>query len=257
MKQPMTLPNSQMVPKDDGPCYSLRVLLERLGDSFSSFLYPPLCLHCREVTGSPRDLLCSHCLSLLDLLNPTERCRTCFSTESSYCSLCAKQSLHLDQVGAPFDYEGPAASLIKSFKYGGRVYLASGIAAYMAAQYVRLDWPLPNRIVPVPIAFNHWLQRGFDQTAILAEQLSILLGCPVDHRLYRKSGDYSQAGLSSAQRAQLEGGSIGLKKGSMMKGETVLLLDDVMTTGSTLRRCAEVLLEAQPRKLFGIVVCRA
>jgi ComF family protein len=231
--------------------------LNHIVSSLSSLVFPPLCLHCKDHTAKPDDLFCSHCAHLLELINPEERCPRCFSSKSAFCTTCNQISVVTEQTASAFDYLGPAASLIKSFKYGGQIYLGEGIAAYLAAQFARLDWPFPDRIVPVPMAWTHRFQRGFNQTEVLATHLSTYLGAPVDNCLARNSDDYSQAGLSSEQRLQMEGDTIRLKQNRVFKGETVLLIDDVMTTGRTLQRCAEVLLEAQPRRIYGLVFCRA
>lgn len=163
----------------------------------------------------------------------------------------------MDHVSAAFEYVGPAASMIKALKYGGRVYLAKGAAAYLAAQFLRMEWPFPDLVVPVPIAFNHWMHRGYNQSLLLAQELALLLQCPVKESLTRKSGDFSQAGLSSEQRRRLKGDRIGLKRGADLRGKVILLIDDVMTTGSTMRKCAEVLAEEQPSRIYGLVLCRA
>lgn len=173
------------------------------------------------------------------------------------CSVCLRRRPVFDGLAAAFDYAGPAASLIRKLKYSDQPYLAKGCGAYLAAQVLRLEWPIPDAIVPVPLSLSHWFERGYNQSALMAETLSEILKSSVCHALKRKSGDYSQAGLSRQQRVQLDGSTIQLKQGLSLQDKHILLVDDVTTTGSTLRKCAEALLEASPSSIYGITVCRA
>jgi len=75
--------------------------------------------------------------------------------------------------------------------------------------------------------------------------------------LARKCGDFSQAALSSEQRRGLTGQKIYLKKKGEVQDKVVLLIDDVMTTGTTMRRCGEVLSDGCPTKIYGLTFCRA
>src|SRR5262245_34544757 len=115
-------------------------------------------------------------------------------------------------MAAVFDHIGPAATLVRKFKYSNQSYLAKGLAGFMALQFIRLNWPMPDLIVPVPISTAHWFDRGFNQSYLLARSLSDLLSCPVADILKRRSGDYSQAGLKRSDRLKLEKESFLLKK---------------------------------------------
>lgn len=239
----------------------MKQILNKATKSVLSLLYPPLCIHCKEGLYSDIHLLCANCLDLLELIDPSERCPYCFSSsyciENKVCGDCRKRHPIFNGLAASFDYVGPAATLIRKLKYSDQVYLAKGCGAYLAAQFLRLDWPMPDVIVPVPIAFTHWLERGYNQSLLIAESLSTLLNCPVQDALWRKSGDYSQAGLSLAQRRKLEGNNIYLRKNQKLQDKTILLIDDVMTSGSTMRKCAEALLSDCPMNIYGLAVCRA
>lgn len=235
--------------------------LRKFGKSSISLLYPPLCLHCREGLEDSSHLLCGTCLSLLELIDPKERCPRCFSPdffpEKLLCSECIRSKPICDAIAAAFDYVGPAATLIQKLKYGDQSYLAKGCGGYLAAQFLRLGWPIPDVIVPVPISLAHWMERGFNQSLLLAQTLSGILNVPVQEALKRKSGDYSQAGLSRSQRVKLDGATVHLKKAQQLQDKCVLLIDDVMTTGSTMRKCAEAMLEECPAHIYGLAVCRA
>lgn len=239
----------------------LKSFLKPLIRSFKDLLYPPRCIHCRDSVYEEFAHLCAECTKQLQLIDPKERCPRCFTqdycAESKRCSSCQPGELTLQHLGAAFDYIGPAASIIRKLKYGNQPYLAKGAGAFLIAQLIQLEWPMPDLIVPVPISFTHWLERGYNQSELLAESASQLLGIPVDSVLKRKSGDYSQAGMDRKQRQTLTTETLLLKKDHQLYDKRVLLIDDVMTTGSTLQRCTEVLYEGCPAEVYALTFCRA
>lgn len=173
------------------------------------------------------------------------------------CAPCSKQPPIIDRIAAAFDYAGPPATLIRKLKYAHRPYLAKGAGAYLAAQFLKLDWPLPDLIIPVPISLSHKFERGFNQCLLLAEAFASIIEKPVADILRRRSGDYSQAGLTREQRTAYDGSSLYLKSGVSVCDKTILLIDDVMTTGSTVRKCGEVLRQGCPSSIYALVVCKA
>jgi ComF family protein len=195
------------------------------------------------------------------MIDPNERCPFCFSTEfcpeKKHCATCQNKESYLHCCAAAFDYLGPAASLIRKIKYSNRPHLAEGAAAFLIAQWVELGWPVPDLIVPVPISFTHWLIRGYNQSSLLAEGVAKLLDRPVHSPLKRISGDYSQAGMNLKQRHALKSSTLQLDKQHRLYDQCVLLIDDVMTTGSTLECCAKVLAEGFPSKIYALTFCRA
>jgi competence protein ComFC len=240
---------------------SMIPILRECGDSFLNLLFPPICIHCSHVLKDATHIVCEECLLSFELIDPGERCPFCFSSdycaEQRVCNECQKIAPVLHRIASAFDYLGPAATMLKQLKYGNQKYLARGCAGYLAAQFLRLDWPMPDVIIPVPITFNHWIQRGYNQCDLLAQPLGEILQCPVMNLLKRKSGDYSQAGLDRDQRMQLSGISFELRKEHPLYDKTILLIDDVMTTGTTLRKCAEQLYATHPASIYGLTFCRA
>ena len=234
--------------------------VQKLKESFLHLIFPTKCLHCRVQLPPSSLVLCETCGMLLELISPERRCPLCFNPlsdhESLLCTFCSNDSTHYTAVGAAFDYEGPAASLVRRLKYSNQPYLAQGMAAFLVAQFDRLNWPLPDALVPVPLSFVHWLERGYNQSALLAEEMWALLQCPVWPILKRQSGDFSQAALNLEQRKALEGGRFKVDSSKSLQGKTLLLIDDVMTSGLTLQRCAEVIKGEEPKALYALTFCR-
>lgn len=239
---------------------SLVGLGKKLHQSLIHLVYPAKCLHCQALLPPGPLVLCSSCPSLLELISPKERCPACFNArpekENGPCQECAQYPSHFLGMAAAFDYEGPAASLVKHFKYANKPYLARGMAAFLVAQFDQVQWPMPDAIVPVPLSFTHWLDRGYNQSALLAEELGRFLDRPVWKVLKRLSGDYSQAALNLEQRKALEGKRFKKNAKYALEGKIILVIDDVMTSGLTLQRCGEVLGEAHPAALYALTFCR-
>lgn len=232
-----------------------------LKNSFLHLVYPHQCLHCQEMLDPNEPLFCYSCSCLLEWINPEERCSRCFSADHTFSRNSSKHCLQktalIYRQAAALEYIGPAATLVKQLKYGNRPYLARGGSALLFAQFDRLKWPLPDAIIPVPLSLTHWLQRGYNQSALLAENMANFLNIPVWDVLKRKSGDYSQAGLNLEQRKRLDGKHFKLKSGYSLEDKVLLLVDDVMTSGSTLNRCAEALAEGVSARIYALTLCSA
>lgn len=239
---------------------SWKTILQGLGKALSDLVYPPACLHCRDSLDVGSPLLCTACLQLMEMIDPAERCLKCFSADLhpkfKLCPHCLKQPQLFDGIAAVFDFLGPAATLVKKMKYSNMPYLAEGLGAYLTAQFVTLNWPLPDEIIPVPLSWIHRIDRGYNQSALLAHSFANYLQRPVSEVLKRQSGDFSQAMLNRERRLLLEKEKFSCRPSFAASGKTLLLIDDVMTTGSTLQRCAEVLQSHYPDKIYALVLCK-
>ena len=126
----------------------------------------------------------------------------------------------------------------------------------MAVQFLSLDWPIPDFVIPMPMSRLRKIERGYNQSELLAESLAQLIHRPICKGLKRKSGDFSQAGLDHSQRLNLKNDSFFVKNGEQLYDKIVLLVDDVMTTGSSLNCCAEALIPAFPQEIYALTFCR-
>ena len=240
----------------------LKNMYSVLSNSYLHLAYPSQCLHCRNLLSPSSLALCADCAYQLELVNPEERCPTCFNVFSDplfyRCDLCVQYpSLGYKGNAAAFDYAGPAATLVRCLKYADQPHLALGMGAFLVAQWEQLGWPWPDALIPVPIAFSHWLCRGYNQSELLAEAMGQYLGRPVWRALKRKSGDYSQAALSLEQRRALDSLQFHLRSRYPLEGKTLLIIDDVQTSGATLQGCAEAIRQGYPSACYALTFCRS
>ncbi len=152
-------------------------------------------------------------------------------------------------------YEGNLRRLIHLLKYDKMTPLARPLAQRLAVVVPRLG-PL-ELIVPVPL--HRWRRwgRGFNQSALLAKELSRVAALPFDARLLRRGrATKSQAGLSDEERRVNVKGAFQVRAAAAVRGRRVLVVDDVITTGATLSACADALNAAGARSVAALTLAR-
>lgn len=173
------------------------------------------------------------------------------------CTNCDGRRWHLTGIVAACRYEGVGGELIKRFKYGRDPTLSPvlGDLLFTATGDPRIAGKTFDAIVPVPLHPLREREREFNQSALLATRLGKHLGLPVDHLLRRIRDTAPQAGLDRVGRMRNLQGAFALRK-PPAEGGTMLLVDDVTTTGATLDTCAAVLREAGAAEVYAVVVAR-
>ena len=211
-------------------------------------LLPPTCAICRsEVPSllSPAGI-CPNCLAQL-LPLPTARCPRCalpYPTDEGrphLCEACLRQLPGFSGVVAVGVYRDLLRESIHRFKYEQGIHLDYPLGALLA-QRLATDAPefRPELILPVPLHPRRLRERGYNQSLLLARRLGKLLRVPTEsRRLRRIRPTPPQQGLPLADRQRNLRGAFALS--APLRGEKILLIDDVMTTGATLRECAQVL----------------
>ena len=208
--------------------------------------------------------VCEDCLAGLESWDDALLCAGCQQTvadaegldERGYCGACRREPPAFEFVRGIGPYEGSLRRLIHLLKYDGVRPVAETMGARLAAGAAELgDVDL---IVPAPLHWRRRLARGFNQSALIAEALSRRIGVPCARRaLVRVRPTPAQAGLSQQQRRRNLQGALRTPRPETVRGKTVLLVDDVMTTGATLTACARTLRRAGAKEVRALVVARA
>jgi len=156
---------------------------------------------------------------------------------------------------APF--EGPVREAVHYFKFCGRRELAYPFGELMAALLVQL-FPFRSfsAVVPVPLHINRLRERGYNQAALLAGVIARILKIPLqEEALLRVRETPSQTSLSRQEReANMKNAFIPGKEALLLKGKRVLLVDDVYTTGATVKECCQVLASAGVGEVYVIAL---
>lgn len=198
----------------------------------------------------------------LDLLFP-RRCVGCRREGAYLCDRCIAEApraadttgIGLQLVLAPFQMQGAAQRAVHRLKYNGVRGLAPPMGAAMA-QHLQRHGVAPDLIVPVPLHPSRRRERGYNQAELLAGVVGRWLETPVDgDLLVRTSSAGPQA--RSASREQRRANVAGAFKAQRAApGKSVLIVDDVTTTGATLQECAAALRKAGARRVWALTFTR-
>jgi ComF family protein len=157
-----------------------------------------------------------------------------------------------------FVYDGILMEAIHQFKYAGRTMLARVFGPLMADS-TELFSTLSEKplIMPVPLHPRRLRERGFNQSLLLARHISMVRGAELDFMtLKRVKYTAPQTSLGQKERPANVRKAFALDKAGTVSGRSVLLVDDVATTGSTLNECARVLKKGGSKEIFGLVLAR-
>ena len=213
------------------------------GKLLLDFALPPRCAGCGQVIDEV-GAFCPPCWGKIEWLGRSgcNRCGLPLSgTEIDTCARCKADPPRLDRMLAAVAYDELPRSIALKLKYGRKVALARTMARYMAP--LRGDWPEDAVIVPVPLHRWRLWNRGFNQSALVARELARLwqLG-DQPGALRRVKRTQPLKGLNHAQRRKAVSGAF--RANVDLKGRTAILIDDVLTSGSTAEACARALRRA-------------
>ena len=213
-------------------------------------LLPGMCPHCdHPLEGSDRGL-CGPCWSITvpRAGSSCPRCGTPTEDASEPCLACLQTEPPQSATVVWGEHDGVLRTAILALKHGGRDDLAAPLAARLTASVAAESWAAEiDCIVPVPSHPWRRLKKPWAASELLTEEVSRILEKP-SARLLRRHGLGRQSGRSRARRLELPRRSFSARTGA--EGRTLLLIDDVTTTGTTLRRGAEALRRAGARAVY-------
>jgi ComF family protein len=231
--------------------------------AIASLLYPPACTIC-SASVAAGEYLCPECEAKITRIVPPfcAKCSEPFAGAISgafTCANCAHRTLHFDAAVAAYRSRGIVRRVILDFKYGRQIHLRHPVTHWLLAALDddRLRDRRFNIIIPVPLHPARERQRGFNQAGLLAELLSAHMSIQVTPALERIRYTTTQTAFDRAERMENLYGAFRLRKNADVRDLHVLLIDDVLTTGSTLSECARVLKKAGARSVHAATAARA
>ncbi|MBE5756639.1 MAG: ComF family protein [Clostridiales bacterium] len=199
------------------------------------------CKECFENLPFLEDKICNHCGRKVNV-------------STNYCLSCKNKQTDIDLARSVFDYSDAVRLLIHKLKYSGKRYLARIFAPYLANVYWKNYFNV-DAIVYVPMFRKDQRKRGFNQSKLLAEELSKLINVPVLEEVIVKTKRTSkQVGLKRKERKVNLKGSFKLTSKKEIIDKSILIVDDVMTTGATVERIAELLKSSGAKTVKALTV---
>jgi ComF family protein len=201
--------------------------------------YPPLCVGCSDILISGEKFFCSECLSYFPK-------KVCLQPRNNPSFNRLSALFCVQRATSCFEYSkggGIGKNLVVAIKYHGNISAGEWIGAYIGHELLPSGFfDGIDYLVPVPLHKKRRWKRGFNQSEILAKSISSVTDIPVDtHVLYRNKNNVSQTKKDASERQQNIRGIFQVKDTAFFKDKHLLLIDDVLTTGSTLKACAQVL----------------
>jgi ComF family protein len=229
-------------------------LFQHYWESFLAVLYPEVCLHCSQVLSPDEPWLCTYCRTQLpltpDILEESELLKKRFVLERDP-----------EQVFSflRFHKQGIAQSILHTLKYKGKqeigLVLGHWFGTYLMEQNV---WPGADLILPVPLHASKQARRGYNQSYQIAKGLSQVFNTPAhEDLLVRRKASETQTRKNRLERWHNVEDIFAVTDHAAIRGQSILLVDDVLTTGATLEASMQPLYEAGAQKISAAVLAAA
>lgn len=235
------------------------LMLHRWPRALADALLPSCCALCGAVCGK---VVCSPCHG--DYVVSRRRCERCANPlddeASALCGGCLADMPAFDATVAAADYATPLDQLVLQLKFGARLALAPMFAQLLRdAVLAQPGFMLPEILCPVPLGPARLVERGFNQALEIARPLASSLGVPLQARLVERVVDtQAQSGVAPGERKRNMRGAftVAPEMLDLVAGRHIGVVDDVMTSGSTLDELAGTLKQAGAARVSNLVFAR-
>ncbi|MBQ7188921.1 MAG: ComF family protein [Kiritimatiellae bacterium] len=240
-------------------CRRMLAFIQKLVDA----VYPRICPICGKPADRPDRHICWDCFSSVDLYRDS-LCDICGHFAESHvqhrfvCSTCQHVKPAFDRARAAGRYEQGLRTLIHSFKYRHALYLKRDLVDLLdGCLSAHFDPEQVDFVIPVPLHSLRFRERSYNQSAVLAQELSLRIDRRYDPDvLERIRQTETQTHFHAAERRKNMMGAFAVARPAWVRHRTVLVVDDVMTTGATLHACAQALKQAGADTVWGVALAR-
>jgi len=215
-------------------------------------LYPPRCGGC----GLQGARWCQNCQAQAEIIIPPV-CDYCGSPQR-YQGLCSRCKIHAppySSLRSWATFTGPVRNALHQLKYHHNLGLGEALSRKLIENLDLLDWVV-NLVVPVPLGIARLRERGYNQSELLAYPLALGAGYCYDKKALSRSREtQSQVGLTASQRKKNVYGAFKADP-IRVANQSILIVDDITTSGATIEACATALLDAGAQQVFGLTLAR-
>lgn len=228
--------------------------INKIIDFCLSFIYPERCAICDDVISYEAGGICAECIKKIKLIDHN-RCYKCgkqlMQDVEEYCHDCKKISHNFDRGYSLFTYAGDIKESIYRFKYANRRRYAKFYGDMISKElYSEIKSLSPDALIPVPIHKKRLKKRGYNQAELIADEIGLRMGIPVLKNYIIRTKYTKPLKLLSAIERQNN-----LKKAfkiaqNDVKLESIVIVDDIYTTGSTVDEISGILKGAGVKKVY-------
>lgn len=215
-------------------------------------IFPPVCGGCRR----PGTRWCANCRKQVKSIQEPV-CESCGIPQASpgICRSCKEVQPRFSVLRSWSVFDDPVQEALHRLKYRRDIALGEALASQMVDFVRGLEWPV-DLIVPIPLGRKRLKERGYNQVGLIARPLAMALNLEYAPRvLARRRETRSQVGLGKEERREnVMNAFVAVER---VKGKTILVMDDVATTGSTLSAGAEAFLSSGAKDVYALTVARA
>lgn len=216
------------------------------------WVYPPTCSGC----GSPGSRWCDVCDKELIHLSDSV-CETCGYPidRENLCSKCFEVKPNFNETRSLYQYQSNIRNALHHLKYDNDLGVGEILGKKCAEYLTGLQWEI-DYIVPVPLGKKRQKERGYNQAALIAYPASLVSGIPYSSKcLIRSKETVTQVDFTSEQRKQNVREAFRADE-RFISGKNILVVDDIITTGSTIDACAIALRNVGANSVYGLSVAR-
>ena len=225
----------------------------RLAWSGIDLVFPPICGGC----GKAGKRWCSGCQLRVPFIR-VHYCQTCGVPNKGVktCDKCRSNPPAYRMMRSWAVFASPVQNALHTLKYRRNAGIGDALARQLADFVRSLEWNI-DLLIPVPLGKNRLKERGYNQVGLVAEPLAYEVGWGyAPHALWKSRETRSQVGLSISQRRENVLDAYQADR-EIVKRKSILLMDDVVTTGSTIQSCSQALLDAGAREVYALSIARA
>ncbi len=244
-------------------------MIEYITEGILNFVFPLDCKICKKpIRESKGYSICEDCFKTIELIEqpycikcgkpliPTDFFK---QNREIFCLDCKIKKYSFEFSRSTAIYDKALKKCIHLFKYYGEKKLAKPLGKLMV-DYLLKNGEFENKldlIIPVPLHKNDLKKRGFNQSVLLGKVIGDYFSIPVKESvLVKKKLTSFQINLSKKEREKNILGAFSVEKPEEIKGKNILILDDVLTTGSTVEECAKELMKARAKNIFVLTLAQ-
>ena len=230
--------------------------MNKLKDAVLNLVFPKniKCMFCgEELNQNSYNTTCENCLEILPFIsNPCDRCGSPMSeNQVGVCFKCKKSNFDFTQAKSVFEYKDNPLVVVHNVKYNAKTYLVEYMVKYLLDSYA--TWGVFADIVTnIPMFETKEKIRGYNQSKLMAEEFSKVSKIPFFEICAKVVDNVSQTELNTKDRLKNIEDSFAVKREyrNEIKGKTILIIDDVITTGATASELSKVLIEAGAKECY-------